>query len=435
MKNMLNILFLHICIFSIVYSQPKPVLTADEAVSIALKNNYGILVAHNDAEVTRVNNTAGNAGMLPSAAITASDNYAFQGKIDQTLSGGASTTSSGVHANAANAAAILSWTIFDGGRMFITKSKLNESEALGQIAFRDKVLQTAYDVTVAYYNVVRQKQQLASVVKVLSYNRERVTILSASFGQGLSPKTDCLQAKIDLNVYKEDSVDQQNVVVVARRTLNRLLCRDVETPFDVADSIPFTFTPNRDTLLRNARANNTAILSLQRQANVANLSAKELSALRWPRVTVNGGYLFSQSDNSASSVTMSRNSGPQIGGTVSLPLYQGGNAVRQISAAKLAAQSAELALADVALQVDMEALNALDEFENQQKLLALERENAVLARENLDISMQRLRYGQATSLELRLAEDSYEQSLTRLTDIAFNLKSAETKLKQLMAEF
>ena len=48
--------------------------------------------------------------------------------------------------------------------------------------------------------------------------------------------------------------------------------------------------------------------------------------------------------------------------------------------------------------------------------------------------MQRLRYGQATSLELRQAEDSYEQSLTRLTDIAFNLKLAETKLKQLMGE-
>jgi outer membrane protein TolC len=66
--------------------------------------------------------------------------------------------------------------------------------------------------------------------------------------------------------------------------------------------------------------------------------------------------------------------------------------------------------------------------------LALEKQDVALAKENLDISMQRLRYGQATSLELRQAEDSYEQSLTRLTDIAFNLKLAETKLKQLIAE-
>jgi outer membrane protein len=297
------------------------------------------------------------------------------------------------------------------------------------------VLQTVYNVTIAYYDVVRQKQQLASVGKVLTYNRERETILSASFGQGLSPKTDFLQAQIDLNVYIEDSVNQQNVIGVAKRTLNQLLSRGPETSFDVIDSIPFNFTPNRDTLLQKVLANNTSILSSQKLMDVAKLSEKEFYSLLWPRITVNGGYAFSRSDNPASPTTMNRAYGPQIGGSVSLPLFQGGNAVRQIRAAKREALSAEFTLADVKLQVEMDVRNALDEFENQRNLLALENKNVALARENLEISMQRLRYGQATSLELRQAEDSYEQSLTRLTDIAFTLKLAETKLKQLMADF
>jgi outer membrane protein TolC len=433
MKNIPIIISFLAILFAIIHAQQN--LTADEAIGIALKNNYGILVAHNDAEVARINNTAGNAGMLPSAAITASDNYTPEGNVDQKLLNGASTSSSAVNANTANATALLSWTLFDGGKMFVTKSKLNELEELGQLAFRDKVLQMVYSVTVAYYDVVRQKQQLASVGKVLTYNRERVTILSASFGQGLSPKTDFLQARIDLNVYIEDSVNQQNVIGVAKRTLNQLLSRNAESPFDVVDSIPFNFIPNRDTLLQKVRSNNTAILSSQKQMNVAKLSEKEFYSLLWPRVTVNGGYEFSRNDNPASSVTMNRAYGPQIGGTVSLPLYQGGNAVRQIRAAKLETRSAEYTLADVKLQVEIQVQNTFDEFENQRNLLALEKEDVALAKENLDISMQRLRYGQATSLELRQAEDSYEQSLTRLTDIAFNLKLAETKLKQLMAEF
>ncbi|MGA2507113.1 MAG: TolC family protein [Chitinispirillaceae bacterium] len=432
MENIPKIISSLVILLAVVHAQEK--LTADEAVAIALKNNYDIMIAHNDAEVARINNTAGNAGMLPYAAISASDNYTPDGNVDQKLSSGASTTSSAVNANAANAAAVLSWTLFDGGKMFVTKSKLSELEDLGQIAFKDKVLQTVFNVTVAYYDVVRQKQQLASVSKVLTYNRERVTILSASFGQGLSPKTDFLQAQIDLNVYIEDSVDQQNVIGVAKRTLNQLLSRDAETAFDVVDSIPFNFTLNRDTLLQKVRANNTTLLSSQKQLNVAKLSEKEFYSLLWPRVTVNGGYAFSRNDNPASSVTMNRAYGPQIGGTVSLPLYQGGNAVRQIRAAKLETRSAEYTLADVKLQVEIQVQNTFDEFENQRNLLALEKQDVALAKENLDISMQRLRYGQATSLELRQAEDSYEQSLTRLTDIAFNLKLAETKLKQLIAE-
>jgi len=49
-------------------------------------------------------------------------------------------------------------------------------------------------------------------------------------------------------------------------------------------------------------------------------------------------------------------------------------------------------------------------------------------------NLQRLRFGQTTSLEVRQAQDSYEQSLTRLLNFKFNLKAAETTLKQLMAE-
>jgi outer membrane protein TolC len=67
-------------------------------------------------------------------------------------------------------------------------------------------------------------------------------------------------------------------------------------------------------------------------------------------------------------------------------------------------------------------------------LLAIEKDNTALAKENLDISMARLRYGQSTSLELRQAEESYEDARTRLINIEYNVKIAETKLKQLLAD-
>jgi outer membrane protein TolC len=77
---------------------------------------------------------------------------------------------------------------------------------------------------------------------------------------------------------------------------------------------------------------------------------------------------------------------------------------------------------------------ALNDFADQETLLKMEQDNAGLAKENLEISMQRLRFGQATALELRQAEESYERSLTRLIDIEFNLKLAEIKIKQLVGE-
>ena len=431
MKTFSFIPFLIIGVFYIVNAQPM--LTVEDAVSIALKNNYDILVAHNDAEAAKVNNTAGNAGMLPTAAIVGSDNYSLNA-IDQKPSGGGpDITSSSARSNTFSAGAVLNWT-FDGGKMFVTKNKLSEIEALGAVQFKNKVLQTEYDVIAAYYNVVRQKQQLASIREVLSSNQERVTILQTSFTAGLSPKTVYLQAQIDLNVNKENAINQQTVISAAKRTLNQLLSRDAGDDFDVLDTIPHDFSPDTAWLREKLYENNTDVLAAQKQVEIARLSLKESYSLRYPKLSLNAGWDFLRADNSFGSVLMNRAYGPQIGATFLLPIYQAGAISRQIETAKLQLQSFRYDLESVKQQVNSEVQNALDEFKNQGRLLFIEKDNTALAKENLDISMQRLRYGQSTSLELRQAEESYEDARTRLINIEYNLKIAETKLKQLMAQ-
>jgi outer membrane protein TolC len=78
--------------------------------------------------------------------------------------------------------------------------------------------------------------------------------------------------------------------------------------------------------------------------------------------------------------------------------------------------------------------NSLTVFDNQLQLLEIEKKNADLAKENLNITMERLRLGQTTSVELHQAQESYVNSLTRLIDFEYYLKVSETKLKQLLSE-
>ena len=68
-------------------AEGQNILTVDETVNIALKNNFGILVARNDADIAKANNTPGNAGMLPSLQVTGSGSYAVD-NVRQTLSAG-----------------------------------------------------------------------------------------------------------------------------------------------------------------------------------------------------------------------------------------------------------------------------------------------------------------------------------------------------------
>jgi outer membrane protein TolC len=160
MRKIFYILALLVCTCSDLFSQK--ILTPEEAVKIALENNYGIKVAANQQEINRINNTAGNAGMLPTAGINASDNYSFLTNSLLEYNSGDKLTRSNGTSNSINAGIDIGWTLFDGGRMFVTRAKLREIEAAGQYRYQDQLFQAIYDVITAYYNVVRQKQQLRS---------------------------------------------------------------------------------------------------------------------------------------------------------------------------------------------------------------------------------------------------------------------------------
>jgi outer membrane protein TolC len=425
-------LLLSILICNLSSSISAQVLTAEDAVTLALKNNYDILVARNDADIAKANNTSGNAGMLPTFGINASDNYTIN-NLEQKLTNGSEIKATNAGGNNFNAAAVINWTLFDGGKMFITKKKLNQIQDLGELQFKDKVMQNVNDVIVAYYDIVRQQQQLLSILQVINYNTERVKIFESRFNAGLSAKTDLLQAKVDLNVNKETAITQQTAILNTKRKLNQLLSRETETVFEVTDSIPLTFQPNKNEILQTINAQNPTLLATQKQIEIAKYGVQELKSLYLPKLSVSAAYAFARSDNKAGFTLFSQTYGPQFGGALSIPLYQAGNVKRQVAVAKIQVKSAEYNLEKVKLQTANQVQTALSDFENQQQLLTLEKENTLLAKENLEISLARLRLGQTNSLEARQAETSYQSALARLSNFQFNLKAAETKLRQLLA--
>lgn len=415
-------------------SMGQALLTPEDAVNIAVKNNYDILISQTSSEISRADNTAGNAGLLPDIGLNITDNYAHN-NTSLELSSGETINSSNAHSNVLNGNVELNWTLFDGGKMFVTKKKLNEIESLGEIRFQDQVNQTVYDVITAYFDVVRQKQQLSSINEAIDFNSERVKILEASFNAGLVPKTDLLQSQVDLNVYLENAILQETVIVNSKRTLNKYLSRDPDMPFEVIDSIELNYVVDSTELISKLYNTNTQVLSFQKQLEISKLSVKELVALHYPSLIFNASYNFFQSDNSASNVMKNRTYGPQLGGALSLPLYYGGNIRRQIGIARLEETTAGYNLQNIRLQVNTELLNSLTAYERALQLVDLEKKNSILAKENLTICMQRLRLGQTTALEVRQAEESYVQSLTRKILFEYAAKDAETRLKQLIAAF
>ncbi len=428
-------LLLILIVFGFSAANAQSFLSIDEVIQIALKNNYDIMVSRNDGLIDRANNTVGNAGMLPNINFNANGSISTKNTFQRDA--GASDYTSSTLSNPTHGANVaLNWTLFDGGKMFITKDRLSEVAALGEIQFREQVMQTISNVISAYYNVVKQMKQLSSIKQTINYNQERVKIAETGFNSGSKMKSDLLQAKIDLNVNLQNAINQEAAIVSARRELAVLLSAENDSLIAVIDSFTFNYSPNKEELQYRLYSKNNRVLAFQKQLEIEQLLLKESYRSQLPKLDLNAGYYYTRKGPLFSKLNdgITYDLGPQVGWSLSLPIFQSGDLRRKIAISKIGLESSGYNLEKVKLQVNTELKNALTSFSNQQQLLEIERENFALTKENLEISLQRMRLGEATSLEVRIAQEDFEQSATRLTNFQYNLKMAETKVKQLMGE-
>jgi len=407
----------------------QELLKIEVAVSIGLKNNFDIQISRNEAEINRENNTAGNAGMYPginlNMGVTTGTN-----NTHLVYSTGNTVNNPSASVKTYNAGLALNWTVFDGFKMFTTKQKLNEIEKIGDLKYKQQVQQSVSQIIEAYYDIVKQKQQLNTIVEIEALSRERMTLGETRFNAGLSAKNEYLQAQIDYNTQKQSEVLQQNTIAESKRKLNQLLNREITTSFAVSDSIPFSVIDSSSALSKII-SGSPGIQVLKKQLEIAKLSQNEIESLNYPYINFAAGYGYNLTENSTGLVNTNRAYGPLFGASLSYPIFQGGNISRQVQVAELAYNSASLQLESLKTQILAQFQSAFSQYKTNLYLLEIEEQTKVLAKENLFLAMERLKLSQTTSIEVRDAQLSYENSLTRSSNIFYNLKIAETQIRML----
>ena len=176
------------------------------ALERALENNYGLIISRADVEVAEINNNWGIAGRYPTIGFDASDN------INHELN-------SSITANRVSAGVGLNWLLFDGFSVRITKSKLENLEALSSGMLSVQVESTIEDIILGYYYVLLQQERLRvlETVKELSDDRYRYELKKQSLGGSVTYNV--LQAK---NVFLTDKANFMNQEVVVRNTIRNL---------------------------------------------------------------------------------------------------------------------------------------------------------------------------------------------------------------------
>ena len=433
--KILNPLFL-----IIIFSQPlfaQNNLTVEQAIAATLENNFDIQLLRNDSSSYALDKSYARAAFLPRVNATTGLVYNNNNQ-KQKLADGSKRESSSIRSNNISGSVQLNWTLFDGFKMFATRDKLAQFVQLGELNIKNQMVTSVAAVINNYYNIVRQKQQLKAIEEQMGINEERVKVAEKKLSVGLGAKPELLQGKVDLNAQKAARLKQQTLIDQLKEQLNQLMNVEMNTRYEVSDSIIFADDIILGDLMSSIETTNPQLLLTKKNIDITKLTLKERKAERYPVVSFNSAYNYSKTDNKTVinpfTPLYSRNNGFNYGIGITIPILNGFNTRRQIQQTQLDIDWLNISYQNQKSQINLGITNAFKDYELQKKTLALEEENILLAKENVFISLERLRLGISTYLELRETQKSLEQAYDRLIAARYNTKLAETELLKLKGD-
>ncbi|HSN08724.1 MAG TPA: TolC family protein [Hanamia sp.] len=435
MKRFYKFFFLFSFIFLFQFSlhAQDTLLTAQEAVKTAIENNYGVIISKNEIEIGSINNSWANTGVIPLVSATATKQIGVN-NLHQKLSNGTTTTKNGNKTQNLNAGIAVNWRVFDGLKMFATKKRLEELERSGEYAFRKNLNETVYNVISSYYNIVTLNEQRKATLDQINLYTDRYNLAQRRLEIGTGAKYEVLQAEVDLNEQRSNLLSLENSIAVAKSSLQNLLGKSPDTTFAVLDTILVLPLPAYADVQEKINKQNPDVLLANSQLYVLTQQKKEINAARFPTVELNGYYNFARNSSAAGFNLLNQTYGPSGSVGISVPLFSGIVVKRQLQISDIQLKDQQITIEQTKNNLETQLTNAYINYNNALKAIELEKNNLVLAKENIMIAAERYKRLNITSVELRQIQISYNDARNRLYNDLFQAKIAEATVALLSGD-
>lgn len=420
-----------IFLFTTVSAQQK--LSLNESIQIGLENNYSIKIAKNQEAVSEETRKAGLSAILPRVDANAGLNQSINDTRQVFVTGGVNERDA-AKTTTQNANVLMTWTLFDGLKMFAAYDRLKELEKLGEVNTKAMLQSVVADIIINYYAIVAAQEQMKASKEALEVSKSRLTIAENKSKVGSGSTLDLLNAKVDYNADYSTYLKQQETLKNLKIRFNELLILPIDNSFDLIDTIPQANVLDLTSMYTRLKDQNPQLISAKSRQRIAELNIKEVTADRYPTLRLNSGYNFNNQNAEAGFFIENRNQGFNYGITASINIFNGLLQSKREKIAKIESQSAEMDF--LSTQQNLEAnWNALvTSYQNNLTLLQLEGENQQVSKRNLEISNDKYKLGGISSFQLREAQRSFIEANSRFVNALYQYKLAETSLLELAGD-
>lgn len=398
--------------------QQGRMLSLDESISIALKNNPDIHVSEEGVRKSESSLKASYGALLPNLNVGFSTGHVFYGPSSvQYDSQGRPVQTSGFDYNNYGFRITSDMVIFDGTGNYsrINASRYGRDSAIEQLRYSKDMM--AASVIRAYYNLVRNKMLFVVQQESVEQARQSLERTEALLEVGSATRADVLKARVLHSNTRLSMITTRNQLALAREELVALLNMRTGEVFDVDTTLVIDMVnPDEEGEISFAMEHRSDLKSLDYNLKAAKSNITSARSGYYPMIGASFGFYWNDRQMADNLNFFKEEYTWNITGYISVNLFDRFQTGTDLTNAKADARIAEYSLEKSRLDAVKEVKGLLFGIREARERIAVASETVEQAMEDVRLAEERYRVGAGTMLETIDAQVALTQAKADVID-------------------
>lgn len=405
-------------------------LSLDDAVDIAIKNNFGLKESEQSWKSSKYLARAALAKFGPAASF---NTFYSTSSLNQMLflPGDTSVVSPPmqpiVRGTSLSVMFAATQPIFTGGRLIGTYRAARSIEKQSLAAYSEQRILTALQVKEAYFNASWSEASLRVASDYVKFRDWSTHNMKQRAEQGKAPRADYLREEAELSKARVQLNEKYRDFNTALLNLKVVMAVNIGSQIALKDALQYVeVAGDLSKYLEDAARNRPEIVKASNR--VAEMKARRMVALSKYSPQVNAYGLGSNISGSSPDGNANGRWGGFIGVMSGVTLFDSGARLNELKAANAAVREAELAKRDVDLKVAQEVSQDWIDLDLARRNVALAKDEVTSAEEDHRLIRTRYEVGKSIALEQFDAAVKMFQARLTLLESIYKYRIAQARL-------
>jgi outer membrane protein len=434
-KKTLLVLFIGLISTSLfAQSTDVRIITIDEAITIALENNYALKQAKNELDLAENLIVSEKADFLPTVSASMNGSRTtgqqfifdrFSEGLDPFVDVTSQSISGGMNANI---------NLFNGFNNILTlKSSESNKESREQQYERAKEV-VIFNTASRYLQVLLDKELLAIARQNLETSTAQLDQVEAQVELGARPVVDLFNQEAQVAndelvvTQRENTFSLNSLLLIRQLEIDPLGIYDFVVPDLTLNDLPL-MDVNLRSLVDEALSSRSDILSAEASISSLRYQMQITKNSLLPTLRASAGvssrysdqYSINGSEVSFSDQFFDQQVNRSLGLSFSVPLFNNWNRMYSIQSSQLQLKNAELNLDNSKMQVIQEVTQAYNDYSSYVKQLEASEKSLLASERAFQTQQERYNLGASTLIELTQAQSAFVSAQSNYTQALYNL--------------